>query len=166
MSSSTDEFVRHYSRAVRSGEAALFIGAGMSRSAGFVDWRGLLREIAMDMNLDIDRESDLIAVAQYHVNRKRTRSHLHEAILHEFTKTAQISENHRILARLPISFIWTTNYDTLLEDSIKAAGKTPDVKLTHENLAQIRPGRDVIIYKMQCSLRMITNDTRQPIDSL
>lgn len=148
MSSSTDEFVRHYSSAVRNGNAALFIGAGLSRPQGFVDWRGLLREIAKDLSLDIDRESDLVAVAQYHVNRKRTRSRLNEAILHEFTKEAEIGENHNILARLPISSIWTTNYDTLIEDAIKAAGKKPDVKLTHENLAQTRSGRDVVIYKM------------------
>jgi hypothetical protein len=148
MSSSKDEFVRHYSRALRTGDAALFIGAGMSRPAGFVDWRGLLREIAEDVNLDIDREADLVAVAQYHVNRKRTRARLNEAILHEFTKAAQVTENHRILARLPVSSIWTTNYDTLVEDAIKAAGRTPDVKLTHSNLAQNRPSRDVLVYKM------------------
>ena len=159
MSSSTDEFVRNYSRAVRAGDAALFIGAGMSRHTGFVDWRGLLREIAKDLNLDIDRESDLVAVAQYHVNRERTRSRLNEALLHEFTKTAQISENHRILARLPVSSIWTTNYDALLEDAIKAAGKTPDVKITHENLAQTRPGRDVVVYKMH-------GDVSQPQDAV
>lgn len=146
---SAGEFVRKYSRAVKSGNAALFIGAGLSRPAGFVDWRGLLREIASDLELDIDRESDLVAVAQYHVNRKKNnRSDLNEAIIHEFTKAAQITENHRILARLPISSIWTTNYDTLIEDAIRAAGKIPDVKLTHENLAQTRPGRDVLVYKM------------------
>ena len=159
MSSSTDKFVRHYSRAVRSGDAALFIGAGMSQRAGFVDWRELLREIAEDLSLDIDRESDLVAIAQYHVNRNRTRSRLNEAILQEFTKTAQISENHRILARLPISHIWTTNYDTLLEDAIKAARKKPDIKLTHQNLAQTRPGRDVVVYKMH-------GDVSQPQDAV
>ena len=159
MGSSRDEFVRQYSRAVKTGDAALFVGAGMSRPAGFVDWRGLLREIAKDLGLDIDRESDLVAVAQYHVNRKRTRSRLNEAILDEFTKTAQITENHRILARLPVSSIWTTNYDMLLEDAIKAAGKTPDVKLTHENLAQNRPRRDVVVYKMH-------GDVSQPQDAV
>lgn len=159
MSSSKGDFMRHYSHAIRTGNAALFIGAGMSRPEGFVDWRGFLREIAKDLSLDIDRESDLIAVAQYHVNRKRTRSQLNEAILHEFTKKTQVSENHRILARLPISSIWTTNYDILLEDAIKTAGKTPDVKLTRENLAQTRPGRDIVIYKMH-------GDISQPQDTV
>ena len=158
MSSSKNEFVRHYSRAVKAGDAALLIGAGMSRPE-FVDWRGLLREIAKNLNLDIDREADLVAIAQYHVNRKKTRSELNRLILQEFTKAAQLTENHQILVRLPISSIWTTNYDTLLEDAIRAAGKTPDIKLTHENLAQTRPGRDVVVYKMH-------GDVSQPQDAV
>lgn len=152
MSTSKDEFIRQFSRAVSAGDAALFLGAGMSQPAGFVDWRGLLKEIAEDLDLDVNRESDLVAVAQYHVNEKRNRHRLNQALLDEFTKTAAITENHKILARLPISSIWTTNYDTLIEDSIVKAGKTPDVKLTHENLAQARHGRDVNVYKMHGSV--------------
>jgi hypothetical protein len=52
------------------------------------------------------------------------------------------------LASLPIRTYWTTNYDTLIEESLKQVGKTPDVKITVESLATTMPRRDAVIYKM------------------
>jgi len=37
------QLVREYVSAIHDGEAALFVGAGMSRASGFVDWKGLTR---------------------------------------------------------------------------------------------------------------------------
>jgi Sir2- and TIR-associating SLOG family/SIR2-like domain len=146
---SKDDFVERYSRAARAGDAALFIGAGLSRPADLPDWRNLLRDVATSLGLDIDRETDLLAVAQFHVNEmQQNYALLNDLILEKFARTVQITENHAILARLPVSTIWTTNYDHLIEDAIKAAGKVPDVKLNHANLAQTRPRRDVVVYKM------------------
>ena len=48
-------FLKEYTRALRDGHAALFVGAGVSRAAGYVDWKSLLQEIAEDLELDIDR---------------------------------------------------------------------------------------------------------------
>lgn len=39
-------------------------------------------------------------------------------IFDEFTKEKDVDENHRIIARLPISTYWTTNYDSLIEDAL------------------------------------------------
>nr|VFK10618.1 MAG: hypothetical protein BECKLPF1236A_GA0070988_100411 [Candidatus Kentron sp. LPFa]VFK26697.1 MAG: hypothetical protein BECKLPF1236C_GA0070990_100383 [Candidatus Kentron sp. LPFa] len=66
------QFIKRYAEVLGSGDAALFAGAGLSRAAGYVDWRALLKEIAIDLDPDIDRESDLVALAQYHLNEKRT----------------------------------------------------------------------------------------------
>jgi hypothetical protein len=62
--------------------------------------------------------------------------------------TIKLTENHKILASLPIRTYWTTNYDTLIEDSLKQAGKTPDIKVTVESLATTIPRRDAVVYKM------------------
>jgi len=43
---------------------------------------------------------------------------------------------------------WTTNYDKLLEDSVKAAGKIADVKFTLDHLNRTKPKRDAVVYKM------------------
>lgn len=141
-------FIRRYAESMTSGDVAIFAGAGLSRAAGYVDWRSLLRDIATELKLDIDRETDLIAIAQYHLNEKRHRGRLNQAIVEELARSATPTRAHHILARLPISTAWTTNYDQLLERSFEEAGKIVDVKLTQENLAHSRRGRDVILYKM------------------
>lgn len=64
-------FLREYAKALREGEAALFIGAGLSRAAGHVDWKQLLKEVAEELQLDVDREGDLVVLAQYDVNHDR-----------------------------------------------------------------------------------------------
>lgn len=146
-------FIRRYAEAMASGDVAIFAGAGFSRSAGYVDWRSLLRDIATELKLDIDRETDLIAIAQYHLNEKRHRGRLNQAIVEELAGSATPTRTHRILARLPISTAWTTNYDQLLERSFEDAGKIVDVKLSQENLAHTRRGRDVVLYKMHGCVR-------------
>src|SRR5262249_37451693 len=105
-----DEFVRDFAQALADQNAAVFAGAGLSIPAGMVDWKGLMREIASDVGLDVEKEDDLIAVAQYHYNEKQTRYHIHQALVHELSDRSCISENHKILARLPIKEYWTTNY--------------------------------------------------------
>ena len=75
------EFYDAYTAALLEGTAAVFVGAGMSRSSGYVDWHGLLRDIAMDLGLDIDKETDLIAVAQYHTNKYKSRKRLDQLLL-------------------------------------------------------------------------------------
>jgi hypothetical protein len=145
---SKKEFIRRYSTSLLEGNAALFAGAGLSIPAGFADWRKLLKEIAEDLQLDIEREHDLIAVAQYEANRKGNRDSLDEAIIRQFDREARLTENHRILARLPIDTVWTTNYDKVLEKAFIEANKRPDVKITVPQLALRKSHCDVVIFKM------------------
>ncbi|HEY6252720.1 MAG TPA: SIR2 family protein [Candidatus Angelobacter sp.] len=126
----------------------IFAGAGLSVGAGYVDWKKLLQPIAQDLGLDIDKEGDLISIAQYHLNEKQNRSGLNRALIEQLSPGHTPTDNHRILARLPIKTYWTTNYDKLLEDSLKASGKIPDVKFTLDHLKLTRPKRDAIVYKM------------------
>lgn len=148
MSVSSEEFLKKYSAAIEDGSSALFVGAGLSRPAGLADWRTLLRSIAEELELDIDQETDLISLAQYHVNERKSRSTLNDVLVNEFVKGAKATRNHELIARLPIRTVWTTNYDTLIEDACRSANKKPDIKITQENLALSVHGRDVTIYKM------------------
>ena len=134
--------------ALDEGVAAFFVGAGLSRAAGYVDWRGLIRDIAEELGLDVNRESDLIALAQYLVNQRRGRAAINQKLIEEFTRDAVVTENHRLIAALPVAAVWTTNYDTLLEDAFRAAHKRINVKVSPESLATTLPKRNVTIYKM------------------
>jgi hypothetical protein len=143
-----DEFVSEYSTAISGRNAAVLAGAGLSIPAGLVNWKELMRSIAAEIGLDVEKETDLVAVAQFHLNERGGRQRLHQTLVNEFSERAQISENHRLLARLPIETFWTTNYDQLIETALREAGKRIDIKITAENLATTLPRRDGVVYKM------------------
>ena len=126
---------------------AIFAGAGLSMGSGYVSWKELLRDIATDINLEIDKEHDLLSVAQYHVN-KRSRNRINEKILNEFSEQAIENPMMNVICRLPIDTIWTTNYDKLIEESMMKINKIVDVKITKKNLALNKKRKDVILFKI------------------
>lgn len=147
LSISKDIFEREILKELKNKNLAVFGGAGLSRGSGYVDWKGLLRTIADDMGLNIDKETDLVAVAQYHLN-EHGRQSINQTILEEFTKEASENDNLSILSGLPISTYWTTNYDTIIEDTLTKNNKKIDKKINQNNLKNFTPNRDVIVYKM------------------
>lgn len=147
-SAEIEAFIRDFVRDLHEDNAAIFAGAGLSKAVGYVDWPELLRDIADELGLTIEKEHDLISLAQFHVNQLKGSSKLTRKILEEFSEQAEPSEVHDILARLPIRTYWTTNYDTLIEDALRRAFRIPDVKHTVAQLNTTRPKRDAVVYKM------------------
>lgn len=148
MAVSKSELVREMCRAIQEGNAAVFGGAGLSRPSGYVDWKGLLRPLAESINLDVDKEQDLLAVAQFYRNQRGNRAAVNQRIIAAFSESAETNENVRILSKLPIFTYWTTNYDNLIEEGIRQANRNPDVKSEPEQLAVSRKDRDAVVYKM------------------
>lgn len=62
-------FVKKFSKAIQDGNAAVFAGAGTSVDAGFVNWKKLVEPFATEIDLDIEKETDLIGLTQYYINR-------------------------------------------------------------------------------------------------
>lgn len=143
----TENFINDYTNQLINDNAAIFVGAGLSKVAGFVDWKGLLKSIADELKLDIEKENDLVSIAQYYVN-KNGRPGINNILGNEFLQDREPGENHRILARLPITTYWTTNYDSLIEDALKEEGKIVDCKYCNEHLSRPYPNRNVVLYKM------------------
>lgn len=141
-------FFKEYTRALREGSAALFVGAGLSAGAGYVDWKTLLEGIAEDLGLDVAREYDLIALAQFHENHRGGRDGINQLLIDHFTDNVALTPNHRLVALLPIRTVWTTNYDDLLERAFEDANKRVDVKRRASDFATHRHNSDVTIYKM------------------
>jgi len=154
---SVQEFVREYVRAVSQGYAAVFAGAGLSRSSGYTNWKELMRPLAEEIGLKVEKEYDLVAIAQYYRNERGTRSSINQKILNEFTKDAIPNENIDILTSLPIITYWTTNYDELLEASLKNNNRKADVKISQESLADNIYDRDAVVYKMHGDVRCPAN---------
>lgn len=147
-SNEIEAFIKDFVKDLRENNAAIFAGAGMSKSVGYVDWPELLRDIAEELGLNVEIEHDLISLAQFHVNHLKGSAKLARKILEEFSDQAEPSVTHEILARLPIRTYWTTNYDTLIEDALKRAFKVPDTKHSIDQLNNTRPKRDAVVYKM------------------
>lgn len=143
-----EAFIKVFVKDLEENNVALFVGAGMSKSSGYVDWPELLRDIATELGLKVEREHDLISLAQFHVNERGGSDGLSRKILQEFSAQAEPSEAHSILARLPIRTYWTTNYDSLIEDSLRKAYKIADVKHSVKQLNHATPKRDAVVYKM------------------
>ncbi|MGJ7589096.1 SIR2 family protein [Staphylococcus shinii] len=144
---SISRFEKDILNELKNNNLNVFAGAGLSRGSGFVDWKGLLRDIAEEIGLDIDKEHDLVSVAQYYVN-KNGRHSINEAIVNEFQQTAKRNKNLDILTRLPISTYWTTNYDSMIEDTLYSIGKIADVKKEKSQVKLYKPNRDAVVYKM------------------
>lgn len=154
-----ESFINNYIKALKEKNAVAFIGAGMSVSQGFFDWKKLLKPIADKLGLDIDEEQhDLTSLAQFFVDdHGGIRGELDQILVEEYGKTTMaVSENHRILARLPIQIYWTTNYDRLIEKALLEQGKTPDIKKAQSDLTVNLPKRDAIIYKMHGDIETVS----------
>lgn len=159
MAISKEELIRKYVRAIHDGNAAVFAGAGLSRPSGFVDWKGLLRPLASDIGLNVDKEHDLLSLAQFYKNKKGDGSSVSQEILNAFSKDVNLNDNIKILSRLPIYTYWTTNYDELLESGIREAHRKPDVKSDFKRLPITLHDRDAVVYKMH-------GDVNDPADAV
>ena len=143
-----NSFIDDYIKCIKEGSAAIFAGAGLSVASGYVDWKELLRNPAKRIGLDVNKETDLVALAQYIYNKDGSKQPMAELIRNNFVSCNNINENHEILAKLPIKTYWTTNYDSLIEDSLRKNGKNPDVKKSVKDLSTIISKRDAVVYKM------------------
>lgn len=145
----TQDFVDDFLNEINEKNAAIFAGAGLSIESGHVGWKELLKDIVSGLNLDINKENDLVTLSQYHLNSNgNNRSVLNQKLLSNFHHGTRPNINHEILSRLPISTYWTTNYDKLIEKALDKANKIVDVKYTENQLSHTVHGREVVLYKM------------------
>lgn len=144
---SKKDLIKEIEKAIKSDELGAFIGAGISIPAGFCSWKELLREPAKEIGLDVEKESDLINLAQYYSNSKK-RTAIDDLIKGQFSKLVKPTENHKLLSQLPISTFWTTNYDKLIEKALENNMKKPYVKIKDEQLKGTKYNFDVLVYKL------------------
>ena len=126
-----EELIREYAKAIREGNAAIFGGAGLSRPSGFVDWKGLLRPLASDIGLDVDKETDMLSVAQFYKNQRRTRAGINQAILDAFSVDAQINETSGLFHDYQYSHI---GQRTMMSCWKKVFEKQTEILMSNRNL--------------------------------
>ncbi|GIB31166.1 SIR2 family protein [Vibrio cholerae] len=142
-----EHFVQRFVEELEENNVAIFAGAGLSSSAGYVNWKELIRPLAKELRLDVVQEHDLVGIAQYYFN-ENGRYRISQQLMDEIASAKSPTENHRILSSLPISTYWTTNYDKLIEKSLEENGKIVDVKYSNNHLSLTKKKRDAVVYKM------------------
>lgn len=110
----------------RRGRLVLFVGAGVSASAGLPQWEALLNELAEDVLTQpaalkrlpfLDRATVIETALSRH---KRT---IGDAIAKRIAAGGPYGLAHSLIATLPTTEMVTTNYDTLLEKAAADAGR-------------------------------------------
>lgn len=111
-----------------SGQLVLFIGAGVSASAGLPLWHQMLTRLATDAGFDeAERASldglHLLDQARLIEDRLRRRgTEIADRVLDQL-KSHRYGLSHGLLACLPVDQTVTTNYDLLFEQASEAAGR-------------------------------------------
>lgn len=137
------ELIDTFGAAVLEGNAALFVGAGLSLDAGLPGWSALLNPLRSDCGVP-DELADLPLVAEYiEVDvRKGGRDRLEQHILDQIvTANPAPSESHHLIRKLRVKEIWTTNYDELIEQAVPNAA----VAVQEEDIRSIGTAKATII---------------------
>lgn len=105
-----------------------FIGAGLSKNLGLPNWEGLIRILAEDLNLspnDFDLKGDFLQFAEYYLLEKGNidsfKKMMHR-FLHPADKEILDSPIYNTLVDLDFPFIYTTNFDDIIERAYQLKG--------------------------------------------
>jgi len=131
---------------LQNGDSVLFLGAGLSVSAGLPGWVNLVRPLAQSTGSRwTASETDLttghlLSAIQYYENQRGRNALLR--YLRESLDTIDIhpTRTHHLIASLPGSVIFTTNYDNLIEQTLRQLDKRFDVIVEESDLAFWREG--------------------------
>ncbi len=125
----------------KSQNVVLFIGAGLSMNSGLPSWLDLFRplENAIDYKLPSDSSyittEHLLTLAQYYENLKGRNALVRYLRDNLDTYNIKPSDVHYLIASLPIKFLFTTNYDNLLERTFQDIGKRVSVIVDNREFA-------------------------------
>lgn len=148
-----DRFLREYPDALGDEAGTIFVGAGVSMGAKYPSWTTLLREIGEELGVNSHDVHDLAALAQWSVHSSGgSYTRIRKVIRDYIGVDHPVPETLRVIARLPIRHLWTTNYDRLIERSFEEINRPLDVIAGSADLSiRARPGA-ARLYKMHGSV--------------
>ena len=124
------ELVEQFAR----GDGVVFVGAGLSQGAGLPGWSELLMPLADSISLPAHLRTDLLKVAQHYGNQRGRQALVSHVIEQTDTTGKRPTDNHRRLARLGARIWVTTNYDDLLEQTLREVGERFTTTVRDEDL--------------------------------
>jgi hypothetical protein len=111
------ELVEEFGHAIHQHTAIVFVGAGISMSAGYPNWDQLIDDIRTDASVP-NEIADAPLAAEYAEAELGRETFVRRLLVKLSSTTPKQVETLNHLARLPVAEYWTTNFDNLLETSL------------------------------------------------
>jgi O-acetyl-ADP-ribose deacetylase (regulator of RNase III) len=133
-------------RAIRDGACVLFVGAGLSAGAGLPGWNELIGRMARDLQIAPSPALDNLDLAQWY-REQFGNDRLGDVLRATFAGGGLPTLPHYLLMALPVRHVITTNYDHLLERSLRALKRHPMPVVRQEDVAHTG-GAGVYVVKL------------------
>lgn len=155
VAATTKRFLKDYPEALIGGGGAVFVGAGVSMGAGYPSWASLLTEVGEELGVKSGELHDLAALAQWSIQENGSATQVRNVIKEQIGAEHAVPITLEIIARLPVKFIWTTNYDRLVERAFGSVNRPIDTVSGAADLAlRATPGA-TRLFKMHGSVERL-----------
>jgi len=137
--------IKRIQQAKANNKLVVFVGAGVSNNSGVPSWNNLIKALKDELPTEaICNESDSLKIAQYYSNYRGHKEYLEK--IKEVLQYGKVSYNpiHNAILDLEPSHIITTNYDDLIEQSIKPRNLQYHIIRKDSDLPYIQTDRLVV----------------------
>lgn len=137
--------IKRIQQAKENNKLVVFVGAGVSNNSGVPSWNTLTNALKDELPIEnISEENDSLKVAQYYCNSRGYKEYIEK--IKEVLKHGKVSYNpiHDAILDLEPSHIITTNYDDLIEQSIRPRNLQYHIIRKDSDLPYIQTDRLVV----------------------
>ena len=135
-----EQDIRFLAEELEKGKLVVFVGAGVSKNSGLPDWKELIKDYAEYRGIKEFTSKEYLTIPEEVFERYGSLKY-YEIAEKRFLGKYVPNSVHRILKKMDLTYIITTNYDTLIEDEIKnlqIVSKDEDLPYTNSNRMLIK----------------------------
>ena len=135
-----EQDIRFLAEELEKGKLVVFVGAGVSKNSGFPDWKELIKDYAEYRGIKEFTSKEYLTIPEEVFERYGSLKY-YEIAEKRFLGKYVPNSVHRILKKMNLTYIITTNYDTLIENEIKnlqVVSKDEDLPYTSSNKMLIK----------------------------
>ena len=135
-----EQDIRFLAEELEKGKLVVFVGAGVSKNSGLPEWEELIKNYADYRGIKEFTSKQFLTIPEEVFERYGSLKY-YEIAEKRFLGKYVPNSIHRILKKMKLTYIITTNYDTLIEDEIKnlqIVSKDEDLPYTNSNRMLIK----------------------------